>query len=643
MNSHKILTLTLTIILPLIGYGQQPPKLPAIFSDHMVLQREMPIPIWGKDQPNQEIMARMNGQESKTRADGQGHWKLTLPAQKAGGPFQLTISGSSEVNFNDVMVGEVWICSGQSNMEWSVARSKDASQEIAQADHPKIRLFTVEHQIAFQPAADVEGKWQVCSPATVDQFSAVAYYFGRDLKEELDVPIGLINTSWGGSKVEPWMSAEAFENDRLKSRVDEIKASNYENAVAQSKQARKDWLTQFEAGDRGLQERWMDKENAGKRWEQMDIPILWESAGHPGLDGVVWFKKTFSLKAVQDDNYTLHLGPIDDSDRTYINGHLVGSTQEKWDQKRKYEIPSEHLRKGKNILTVRVEDTGGGGGLHGNAEDFFLHYGNTKLGLAGEWKYKIGTDNIPPRPPIMGQNYGPTVLYNGMIDPLIPYGIRGVTWYQGESNASQAARYAELFPMMIKNWRSQWGQGDFPFLFVQLANYMATTDDPNQQSNWAELRGSQTQTLAVKNTGMALAIDLGEAGDIHPKNKQDVGKRLALAAKKIAYGKDLVYAGPILKTARVEKDKVKLKFEHVGSGLAAQDRQTKLKGFAIAGKDGIYQWAEAEVKGKDEVVVWHPGIKSPRHIKYAWANNPGELNLVNSAGLPATPFKTAIP
>ena len=642
MNTRIIFTITFIFLSAHAGFGQQQLTMPSIFSDHMVLQRELPVPVWGQDRPGQDITVKMNGAEVKARPGKDGKWKVLLPKQKAGGPYELIVTGSSEVRYTDVMIGEVWVCSGQSNMEWPVSRSNNAAQEIKQADHPDIRLFTVEHQISFRPGEDVEGSWQVCSPATIERFSAVAYYFGRELKEDLGVPIGLINTTWGGTRIEPWMSAEAFENDELKDKVEEIKTLDYKEVEAQSKKAHEDWLAQFEASDQGLQEGWMKKENTGEGWEQMRIPVLWESAGHPDLDGVVWFKKTFHLDNVEEGTYKLHMGPIDDSDRTYINGQLIGETLEKWDQKREYQVSSQYLQKGENTLTVRVEDTGGGGGLYGNAGDFFLVKGSARSDLAGAWRYKIGTASIPARPAVIGKNYGPTILYNGMIDPLIPYAIRGATWYQGESNASQAGRYAGLFPMMIENWRSQWGQGDFPFLFVQLANFMATTDDPGQESNWAELRGSQAKTLAVKNTGMAVAIDIGEADDIHPRNKQDVGKRLALAAKKIAYGQDLLYSGPSLKMAKVKGNKVKVKFDHVGAGLVAKDGQAQLKGFALAGPDGIYQWAEARLDGKDGIVVSHPSINSPRHIKYAWANNPGELNLVNSEGLPTVPFKTGL-
>ncbi len=650
-KSMSLLTLTsfvacfLFLMNPLARAQQL--KMPAIFSDHMVVQRELPVPVWGWDVPGQEITVGMNGVEVNGRADDRGQWQVKLPAQEAGGPYEIMIKGSSTLRYSDVMIGEVWICSGQSNMEWSVARSNNAGEETATADHSDIRLFTVEHQINFLPAKDLTGVWEVCSPETIGPFSAVAYYFGRDLRDELKVPIGLINTTWGGSMIEPWMSAEAFENDKLKDRVEEIQGLDYEEMKLRSEKDLEEWLALFENSDKGLKERWME-ENANteasntEAWNTMDIPVLWESAGHPDLDGVVWFRRSFDLDKINEEAYTLHLGPIDDSDRTYINGHLIGETKNRWDAKREYEVPAGYLRKGRNTLVVRVEDTGGGGGMYGNATDYYLASGKTREELTGGWTYRIGTDRIPPRPPVVGHNYGPTVLYNGMVDPLVPYAFRGAIWYQGESNTSQPERYAELFPMMIRNWRSQWGQGDFPFLFVQLANFMQEVEDPNKESNWAELRGAQTKTLSVKNTGMAVAIDIGEADDIHPRNKQEVGRRLALAAKKIAYGRDLIYSGPVLKTTVTDQNKVKIRFEHTGTGLMVKNGREGLRGFAVAGKDGKYFKAEARLNGKHEVIVWHPEVMSPRYVKYAWANNPGELDLVNSAGLPVIPFKTEL-
>ncbi|TRX48811.1 9-O-acetylesterase [Fulvivirga sp. M361] len=619
-------------------------SMPAIFTDHMVLQRNQLVPVWGTDLPGHEVTVTLGDEKLTTFADEQGIWRVQLKEKTAGGSYTLSVSGTRTLTFSDVLFGDVWICSGQSNMEWPVERVNNAKEEIANASQPTMRLFTIKNQLNFRPADDVIGAWTACTPETARRFSAVGYFFGRKLQKDLDVPIGLISSNWGGSMIEPWISAEGFTQDRLSTRVKEISEMDYELTLKEIEKKRKLWKTSLQKLDHGLNEKWMLNDFNTGDWNKMEIPALWEDAGHKELDGVVWFRKSFKLKAsdLNQKEPQVHLGPIDDSDQTYINGTLIGETVGKWNAKRHYYFDPSLLQKGENTITVRVEDMRGNGGLHGNAEDYYIMAGERKIMLDGSWKYKISIDRFPLPPKAIDKNFGPTILYNGMISPIVPYGIKGVIWYQGESNAFDAKRYEELFPMLINNWRQQWDQGDFPFLFVQLANFRAVDMDPNVPVGWAELRDAQRKTLKVKNTGMALAIDIGEADDIHPRNKQEVGRRLAISALRVAYGKDIIHSGPSLADINVLSGKVVLTFDHIGEGLKTSDGIAQLKGFALAGEDGKFVWAKAEITGLNEVTLQHPEVTAPKQVKYGWSDNPGSLNLVNSADLPAVPFKKDI-
>ena len=477
-------------------------SLPAVFSDHMVLQRGPAVPVWGKADPGEKVTVEVAGRKASATADGEGSWKVRMNLPQAGGPFELVVSGKNKVTFKDVLVGEVWVCSGQSNMQWPVQRAMNAKEEIARADYPNLRLFTVKRVVSHRPLSDTEGAWVRCSPQTVPGFSAVAYFFGRDLHKALSVPVGLIHTSWGGTPAEAWTSEETL------------------NAYPEFAPILKRWAE--------VEARWPE---AKKKYEE-------------------------SLKA--------------------------------WREKVK--------------------------------------------------KAKAEGKRPPrrPRPPLNPDHpHWPSGLFNGMIAPIIPYGIKGAIWYQGESNAGRAHQYRALFSAMIRDWRDKWGRGDFPFLFVQLANFMARSAEP-QESAWAELREAQTAALALPRTAMAVAIDIGEARNIHPKNKQEVGRRLSLGAQAVAYGRDIVYSGPLYAGMTIEGDRARIFFSHVGGGLTAKGGA--LKGFAIAGADHKFVWARAEIEG-DTVVVRSDKVPEPVAVRYAWADNP-ECNLYNKEGLPASPFRT---
>ncbi|MGA2679501.1 MAG: sialate O-acetylesterase [Sedimentisphaerales bacterium] len=502
----KYSAVVLVMVLVLAGVLSADVQLPSVISDNMVLQQGKAVPIWGWADANEVITVTGNWGSGKweTTADRDGKWMVKIDTGKAGGPYEMTVSGKNPITVKNILVGEVWVCSGQSNMEFTVKQAKNSAEEIAEANnYPQIRQFLVGRKVIYTPMYNCNGKWVVCSSTTAGTFTAVGYFFGREVTKQLDnVPVGLINTSWGGTPVESWMSKEYLEND-----------PNFQPIL--------------------------------KRFEETSANIT-------------------ELKA-------------------------------------KYR---EDMQKYDTIVP----------------------------------KLKAEGKPLPPRPeePIgPGHAYSPMGLYNGMIVPILPYGIRGAIWYQGESNAWRAYQYRTLFPAMIKNWRDAWHQGDFPFLFVQLANYMEPEPQP-VESDWAELREAQLMTLSsVPNTGMAVTIDIGEP-DIHPKNKQDVGKRLALWALAKTYGKNIVYSGPIYKSMKVDGNNVVLAFDDVGGGLVAKG--DSLKGFAIAGADRKFVWADAKIKG-DTIVVSSDKVASPVSVRYAWEKNP-VCNLYNKEGLPATPFRT---
>jgi len=555
-------------------------------------------------------------------------------------------SVQSKIIIKNIMVGEVWLCSGQSNMQWGVGGTQNGAEEIQAANYPAIRLFTVPNVAAAEPADNCKGQWQECSPQTVGGFSAVGYFFGRKIHQALKKPVGLINSSWGGTPAESWTSRAGLEAEA----DTRVFVERFASALAAYPEAKKKYdeaMAEYER-QKGIDPTqkqddsgWEKPDFDDTAWLEMVLPQNWEKTGL-NHDGVVWFRKTFEIpEHFAGKDLVLHLGPIDDNDITYWNGEKIGATNG-WNVQRSYQIPAAKAKAGKTTVAVRVVDLGGPGGFQGEAEQMRLAMANGKdtIPLAGHWRYAIAARALP-RPSLPfgpGHPWLPTSLYNGMIAPLIPFALRGVIWYQGESNADRARQYSILFPALIKDWRRQWGQGDFPFLFVQLANFMAAHAEP-RESAWAELREAQRLTLALPHTGMAVAIDIGEANDIHPRNKQDVGMRLALWALARVYGqKDLVYSGPLYASHAVEGDKVRLRFTCIGSGLMIKDGET-LKHFAIAGEDRKWVWAEARIEG-DEVVVWSPQVAKPVAVRYAWADNPEGCNLFNREGLPAAPFST---
>ncbi len=636
-------------------------KLAAVFSDYMVLQRGISVPVWGSAKPGEEITVTFAGQAKAGRAGDDGRWEVRLePLEVSVDPETLTIEsgGGERIEMADVLVGDVWLASGQSNMWWRVLESNDAEAETAAADHPLIRLFNVPQAIDHPPHADVDAAWAVCSPETVPEFSAVAYFFGRELQKSEGIPIGLINTSWGGTRVEAWISRDALMTDELCAQdvagYERMLGSLDESARQKDFDTFKENPTEWyrthvapDPGNEGYGRGWADPALDDGEWPEMEIPGYWQADGIES-NGVVWFRRTVKVPAAwEGKDVVLHLGTCDKHDVTYFNNKEVGvtswETENPWSVKREYRIPGELVRAGANTLAVRVYSYRNLGGLGGPAGEMRLvpeEGGEDAVELPGVWRYQIehnfGTvnDRGGDPEPLPNQN-SPYCLYDNMIVPLVPFALRGVIWYQGESNAENAYRYRTRFPMLIENWRDAWGQGEFPFLFVQLANYTQHQKEP-QDSPWAELREAQTMTLSVPHTAMAVTIDIGDAMDIHPTNKQDVGKRLALAALGTVYGRDVVPSGPMYRSHTIEGASVRIEFDHVGGGLEALGGA--LTGFTIAGSDRRFVWADAEIDG-DTVLVSSSEVGEPAAVRCAWAANP-DCNLYNRAGLPASPFRT---
>ena len=636
-----LLILLIAVLLSMPAFSNV--KLPGVLTSNMVLQRNKEIKVWGWADKKEKVSVSFNNKTLTSRADASGKWMVIFPAMKEGGPYTMLVKGKNTISLDNILIGDVWVCSGQSNMEWVVKNTNNSAYEIANADYPQIRLLTIPKNLQYYPVNDIEGlKWNVCSPQTISSFSAVGYYFGRDVYKETNVPIGLINTSWGGTNVEAWTSTDFI------SRVEEFKAiAENQKPLSQAEvealhlKKMKVLFSRF-----GLDpskplntDSWNKPGIELNYWEDIEVPGNWESKGIGEVDGIIWFRKEVNIpENLAGKEWTLMLGKIDDGDKTYINGIQVGETANKYSDFREYKIQAGMLKPGVNLIAVRVEDTGGGGGFWSKGEEMKLVTAATEIPLAGIWKCRLSPESLRINSSNNNPNTVPSCLFNGMINPLLNLSVTGAIWYQGESNASRAYQYRTLFPLMIECWREKWNQPDLHFLFVQLANFMKADEQP-VESEWAELREAQLLTLSLPNTGMAVTTDIGEAEDIHPKNKQDVGKRLALQALKNVYGKNVVHNGPVYKSMNVEGEKAILTFDTQGSKLVAKDKYGYLKGFSIAGADKKFYWAKAVIKG-DQIIVYSENVSSPVAVRYAWANNPDDANLYNSQGLPASPFRT---
>lgn len=632
-------------------------RLPAIFGDKMVLQQKSEVTIWGWASPGEKVI--VTGSWSRrpviTETGKNGKWRLQLKTPKAGGPYTLIISGQTEIVLHDVMIGEVWICSGQSNMDmWMTKGAGKAGvlnfeEEIQKANYPNIRLFQVKQKVAENPQNDCIGIWKVCNPENVEKFSAVAYYFGREIAEKLNVPVGLIQSSWGGTPAEAWTSREALEGSVNCRQYLE----KYYSVVRSEEENEKlmkfywldlnKWLLESYSLDKEIWRSWISPDYDDSDWKMMELPASWESAGLPDFDGVVWFRKHFNIsEKLSGKELVFDLGPVDDMDRTFINGKRIGEIQErgKYRVSREYPVPANLLVPGENVVSIRVMDYKGSGGIYGTGDHLKIISGDDSsqvIFLTGEWRYKVAYNlkELRPIPDVPGvlDKYTATSLYNGMIAPLIPYTIKGVIWYQGEGNRKQAYLYRELFPLMISDWRLRWGQGDFPFYYVQIAPFNYDSEAPIA----AELREAQLLSLSVPSTGMAVTMDIGDVDDIHPRDKKEVGRRLSLWTLAKTYGrKNITYSGPLYKSMAIETNRIRIVFNFSDNGLLVKSGE--LVHFTIAGLDSIFLPAKAEIDGKS-VIVWNEEIQNPIAVRYGWSNT-AELNLYNSSGLPASPFRT---
>ena len=649
MNTLKAFIIALSLIQLNALMAQI--KLPKLISDGMVLQRDIEIPIWGWADANEKIVVLFNGKEYATKSTTTGDWKIKIPPMKSGGPYTMKISGKNSIELKDILIGDVWLCSGQSNMVHQLnIHDVRYANEIANANYSEIRHFkipTTAHISGPQKNLD-GGEWIKAVGEEVRPFSAISYFFARKIYEKHHIPIGLINASVGGTPIEAWISEEGFRKfpDILQI-IKENRDSTFVNAQKIFDEPNN--TSASKSLDLGLNadKNWYDPTFEPKSWRSINIPGYWEDQGIKNLDGVVWYRKEIEIPvSMAGKEARIFLGRIVDADEVYINGKMVGNTTYQYPQRR-YTIPVNLLKAGKNVFVIRVTNYGGKGGFVSDKPYYLTSKADT-IDLKGYWKYKVG-EVFNPHSPLSTKNLDlsnirkinpqnePTALYNGMIAPITQYPLKGILWYQGESNTGEPKKYEGYMHALVNGWRAALNQPNIPFIYAQLPNFMDVSYLP-EESSWAELRESQLKGLSIPNTAMTVNIDLGEWNDIHPDNKKDVGERMALAGLNLAYGEDIVYSGPIFKNYEIVGNKVIISFSHMGSGLKCNDGH-KLSEFAIAGADKHFIWANVKIENS-KVIVWSDEIPNPKYVRYAWADNPYNPNLYNEEGLPASPFRT---
>jgi sialate O-acetylesterase len=614
------------------------PFLSPIFADHMVLQRDKPNRFWGWTEPGKKVSVEIGGIASSTVSGADGKWQIESRVPAAGGPFEVVFSGPQKVALKDVLVGDVWLCSGQSNMGITLAYSNGGAEAAKNANDPDLRLGTVGTVNAYAPAENLHFTWTACTPETAANFSAVAYYFAQRLKREVKVPIGLIFAAVGGSPAESWMSAASLTHigefgPQLKeiARLNKMPGERYGSFLMH-------WLEEYDQGGRNAAWAQPDTNDAG--WKQVEIPGGFAALGVPVTPAVCWFRRTITLPAdYKGGAGKIFLGVVEKMDTTYINGRWIGASS--WvENPRTYVVPAGVLHAGKNVIAIRVFKTKPDGGFQSSAGTLQLQLANgASLPLAGEWRGRLSVDARPPIPwPLDLENYAtmPAVLYNGMIAPLGQLALTGVIWYQGEANQTRPHQYAKLLPGLIASWRGQFGQGDFPFYIAGLPAFMAHRDQPGSFDGWTGVREAQAKTArSAPNTGLAVTVDTGDAANIHPHEKRAVGERLALLALAGNYHLPVVASGPIYRSLEQHGSELRLKFDPVSGVLVSHGKPAE---FSVAGSDQQWHWAHARIDG-DTVIVSSPDVPSPVAARYAWQANP-VATLFNSAGLPAAPFRT---
>lgn len=656
-------------------------SLPPIISDHMVLLKADKVPVWGKASAGEKVAVSLAGTSAETVAGADGKWRVLLDLSSKGpGPYEMSIQGQSKVIIADVLVGEVWLCSGQSNMELSLSHSLRAEEEIAASTNPLLRDFHIKKQSSLVPLEQCEGEWKVAGPATSGEFSGVGYYFGKMVQQSLQAPVGLVTSAWSGSALQAWISKEALDSDPdLKAGKDKAiaAAAEFQPKLQDFLKKCSDWQNEYGRTDHAGGDRasYASQDIDTADWKPVKLPGTFASAGLPD-SGTVWLRRKVMVDeaAAREGWMQIRVGNISGYHEVYWDGKKIGETipgRDLPDTDAKYRIWNKAVAPGEHTLALRVFYPAGNGGIRGRPESMAGDPMN--LLFAGDWLAKAEFElpalsqeaaaSLPAAPAAAPQEYlVATNLFNGMINPIIPYAIRGAIWYQGEANAGQAMQYQAAFPLMIRDWRSRWDRGDCPFYFCQLANYGGKRDAPGD-SQWAEQREAQGKALALPATGMAVLIDTGAANNIHPKNRKDQGSRLAWIALAQTYAKPVPsYSGPTFESMEIQGDRVRIHFGHAEGGLIARalpenhllsyrkgDTEitaplnlplpgSPLQGFAVCGEDRRWEWAEASIDGQT-VVVSSPKVLHPIAVRYGWADNP-TCNLYNGAGLPASPFRT---
>ena len=645
MNRLKVVFIILLFLLSSLNFLIAQLHFGSVFTDNMIIQREKPIKVWGYAKPGESLSVFFQEKSMEIKADKHGRWSATFPPSAHGGPFALTAKTKNEhIAIENVMVGELWFASGQSNMEMPIAGwgcIDNYAKEISEANYPQIRMYTVEKDLATLPQSEFKGKWLVCSPTTVPEFSATAYFFARKLYKDLNIPIGIIHSSWGGTEIESWISPEAYEElpAMFWNKYQSLPTSNLPSFLRTNREGEQRFLEAMK-NDIGISEKWYGYEFNTSAWKPFNNPCEWRETELAETDGSVWFRYEFDLPSIDVLAKTIvSLGAIDDNDETWINGINIGKTNG-YNIERIYDIPQSILNEGRNVITVRVINETGEAGFTSHPDKMFIQNGDKKYPLAGEWKYKVSA-NAKDFNFIRITPYSlPSLLYNAMVNPVKDLPIRGVIWYQGESNENNAEDYKTLFPTLIQDWRTKWSDSQMPFYWVQLANYKGKDTVPSSSSKWAIIREAQDMTLQLPNTGQAVITDIGDTKDIHPKNKQDVGLRLGLIALANTYGKDIIFSGPRFQSYEKANDQVTIAFSHIAEGLLIKNKYGYIEGFDIAESDGKYKWVQAKLS-KNKIIIDLKEAKYPLTIRYSWCDNP-DVNLFNSAGLPLAPFKIEI-
>lgn len=620
-------------------------SLPRVLGDGVVLQRDAAATVWGRAGDGEAVTVLLDGVAAGNTVAEHGRWRVVLAPHAAGGPHRLVIEGENRLTVDDVYFGDVWIASGQSNMELPMERVKERYPDvIGRADYPLIHHFTVKKSYDFDgPREDFDaGAWESVTPDSIMHLSAVGFFFARALNEHAGAPIGIVSSAYGGSTAEGWMSESALENyPQYLAVAKRYRDKEYlQGLIARDREVAESWQKNLDDHDAGLAATpsWSAREFDDSGWQTIHVPGYWADEGLGDVNGAVWFRRTFELSPeAAGKPAKLTLGRIVDADTTWVNGVEVGKVTYQYPPRR-YEVAAGILAAGTNTIAVRVVNNANKGGFIMD-KPYRIRVGDTIVELKGKWRVRVGAVSEPTSAPAFRDYKAPLGIYNAMLAPLTEMRIKGVIWYQGESNADRPAEYARLFPDMIRDWRKHFGQGDFPFLFVQLPNYLASGFEPPEY-DWPAMRVAQQKALHLPDTAMVVAIDLGEWNDLHPTDKQPVGERLALAARHVAYGEDLVYSGPIFSSLEAHDGRLLLHFEHAGSGLEA--RGGPPGGFAVAGGDGRYLGASVKILG-DDVEVWSEAVDDPVAVRYAWADNPRTATLYNVEGLPAAPFEARLP